>query len=174
MSKKSRPKSGWIMLGITVILYIFAAFFEPSKAMLSLEKSFDILKMIAPILIIVLLVMALINTFIKPKSVVKHLGEESGIKGWFIAITGGVISHGSTYIWYPILSELRDNGAKNGLIVAFFYARSIKLPWIPVMISYFGLSFTLLLSIYILLGAWIQGVIADRLITQKSIKGSEI
>ena len=121
MSKKSRPKSGWIMLGITVILYIFAAFFEPSKAMLSLEKSFDILKMIAPILIIVLLVMALINTFIKPKSVVKHLGEESGIKGWFIAITGGVISHGSTYIWYPILSELRDNGAKNGLIVAFFF-----------------------------------------------------
>lgn len=107
--------------------------------------------------------MALLSSLIKPKKIVKYLGKESGIKGGIVALAGGVLSHGSSYVWYPILGDLRNQGARDGLIVAFFYARAIKLPWLPVMIGYFGITFSLLLSFYILLGAWIQGVIADKM-----------
>ena len=169
IKQRAKPKnrSGWIMLAITIILYVVIAFLEPSLAFSSLSKSLDILKMITPILLIVLLIMALLGTFINSKSIVKNLGEGSGVRGWIISLAGGVLSHGSTYIWYPILSELRNAGAREGLIVAFFYARAIKLPWVPVMIGYFGFSFTLLLTIYILLGAWIQGLIANKIIIKK-------
>jgi len=34
-----------------------------------------------------------------------------------------------------------------------FYARAIKLPWLPVVVGYFGIAFTLVLTFYILLGA---------------------
>ena len=151
------------MLTITLILYGVTAFLDPSIARFALNKSLDVLMMIAPILLIVFFLMALLATFIKPKSIAKHLGEESGLKGWFVALAGGILSHGPGYVWYPMLSELRNHGARDGLIVAFFYARAIKLPWLPVMIGYFGIAFTLVLSIYILLGAWIQGVIADKM-----------
>ena len=151
------------MLAITLILYGVTAFLDPSIARFALNKSLDVLMMIAPILLIVFFLMALLATFIKPKSIAKHLGEESGLKGWFVALAGGILSHGPGYVWYPMLSELRNHGARDGLIVAFFYARAIKLPWLPVMIGYFGIAFTLVLSIYILLGAWIQGVIADKM-----------
>lgn len=168
MKKESLPKqtnrSGWIMLCITVILYAITTFVNPTVSSNALIKSFDILKMIIPILLIVFFLLALVTALIKPKSIAKHLGEDSGLKGWFFALIGGVISHGSGYIWYPILNELRNNGARSGLIVAFFYARAIKLPWLPVMIGYFGITFTLVLSFYILLGAWIQGIIADKII----------
>lgn len=168
MKKESLPKptnrSGWIMLCITVILYAITTFVNPAISINALVKSFDILKMIVPILLIVFFLLGLVTTLIKPKSIAKHLGEDSGLKGWFFALTGGVISHGSGYIWYPILNELRNNGARNGLIIAFFYARAIKLPWLPVMIGYFGITFTLVLSFYILLGAWVQGIIADKII----------
>jgi len=169
IKKKGKPKnrSGWVMLSITIILYVVIAFLEPSLAISSLNKSLGILKTILPILLIVLLIMALLGTFINSKSIVKHLGEGSGVRGWIISLAGGVLSHGSTYIWYPILSELRNAGAREGLIVAFFYARAIKLPWIPVMIGYFGFTFTLLLSIYILLGAWVQGIIANKIIKKR-------
>ena len=169
MKKKSKSKSrsGWIMLAVTLILYIVTVFLDPSIAHSALNKAMDTLKMIAPIMLFVFFLMALLNTFIKPKKIAKHLGEDSGLKGVLAALGGGVLSHGPSYVWYPILSDLRNHGARDGLIVAFFYARAIKLPWLPVMIGYFGIAFTLVLSIYILLGAWMQGVIADKLTAKK-------
>lgn len=162
-AKKPANLSGWILLGVTVMLYGVTAFLDASLARAALGKSLNVLKMIAPILLIVFFLMALLNTFIKPKSIAKLLGKESGLKGWFFALAGGIISHGPGYIWYPMLSDLREHGARDGLIVAFIYARAIKLPWLPVMVGYFGITFTLVLTFYVLLGAWMQGLIADKL-----------
>jgi len=162
-SSKPKNRSGWIMLAITLFLYGVTAFFDASITRSALNKSLDTLKMITPILLVVFFLLALMNTFIKPKSIVKYLGKESGLKGWLFALVGGVLSHGSSYVWYPMLNELRNHGARDGLIVAFFYARAIKLPWLPVMVGYFGIAFTLVFSFYILLGAWMQGVIADNI-----------
>ena len=166
---KPANRSGWIMLSITLILYGITVLTDPSVARDALDKSLNVLKMITPILLLVFFLMALLNTFIKPKSIAKHLGKNSGLKGWFFALAGGILSHGSSYIWYPMLSELREHGARDGLIVAFFYARAIKLPWLPVMVSYFGIVFTLVLIFYILLGAWIQGFIADKMTAKSSV-----
>jgi len=151
------------MLGVVCTLYIILYFFNADKTISSLFASLKVLKMIVPILLIVFFLMALLNTFVNEKSIAKHLGKESGAKGWFIALFGGILSHGPGYIWYPMLQELRNKGALDGLVVAFVYARSIKLPWLPLMINYFGISFTIVLSFYIILGAFIQGIIANRL-----------
>ena len=159
--KRSKNRSGWIMLGIVSLLYLLTFSLDPSAGKASALAAFKTLKTIAPILLIVFFLIALLNTFIKPKKIAQHLGEKSGFKGWVIALAGGVLSHGPGYIWYPMLSDLREHGARDGLIVAFFYARSIKLPWLPLMISYFGFAFTVLLTLFILIGAWLQGVIID-------------
>ena len=161
--KQKKNRSGYIMLGVVCTLYIVLYFFNADKTVASLLASLNVLKIIAPILLIVFFLMALLNTFINEKSIAKHLGEDSGAKGWFIALFGGILSHGPGYIWYPMLQELRNKGALDGLVVAFIYARAIKLPWLPIMISYFGISFTIVLSFYTVLGAFIQGVIANRL-----------
>ncbi|MGB5444339.1 MAG: permease [Psychromonas sp.] len=151
------------MLTITLILYAITFFSDPSVALSAVNKSLVSLKMVAPILLVVFLLMALLNSFIKPKKIAKYLGQESGLKGEIIALTAGVVSHGPTYVWYPILQELRNHGARDGLIVAFLYARAIKLPWLPMMIGYFGIAFTLILTVYILLAALLQAVIVDKL-----------
>lgn len=161
--KQSKNKTGTIMLGIVGTLYAVLYFFNADKTVASLLASANVLKMIAPILLVVFFLMALLNTFIDEKSIAKHLGEESGAKGWFIALFGGILSHGSGYIWYPMLQELRNKGARDGLVVAFLYARAIKLPWLPLMISYFGIGFTIILSVFTVIGAWVQGVITNRL-----------
>jgi len=161
--KQTKNKSGYIILGVVSTLYIVLYFFNADKTVSSLFASLKVLKIIVPIFLIVFFLTALLNTFIDEKNIAKYLGKESGVKGWFIALFGGILSHGSGYIWYPMLQELRNKGALDGLIVAFLYARSIKLPWLPLMISYFGISFTIVLSFYIILGAFIQGVIANRL-----------
>ncbi|MBW2688902.1 MAG: permease, partial [Deltaproteobacteria bacterium] len=95
------------------------------------------------------------------KQIIKHLGKKSGAKGWLVALLAGVISHGPMYAWYPMIENLRSHGLRDGLIVVFFYARAIKLPLLPLMIDYFGVSFTLILSFYILIGSLIQGWILE-------------
>ena len=154
------------MLGIVSVLYIITFFLSPETGKQALAASGGVLKMIAPILLIVFFLMALLNTSIDSKYIAKHLGKESGVKGWLIALGGGILSHGPAYVWYPMLSEMREQGARDGLIVAFFYTRSIKLPWLPLMVSYFGLLFTVLLTFFVILGAWLQGLIADRLLSK--------
>lgn len=160
-------RSGWIMLGITTLLYLIAAFYSGEKALTALEKSLGILQQIVPIILVVFFLMGLLNTFINPKKIAANLGRSSRLRGWSIALAGGILSHGPGYIWYPLLADLRSHGARNGLIVAFFYARAIKLPWLPVMVSYFGLTFSILLCFYILIAAWMQGLIAEKMLARQ-------
>jgi len=160
-AKKPRC-SGCTLLTLTLLFYGAAALLAPDKTLTAIGESLSILMKILPVLLVVFFLTALLNTYIRPKSIAKHLGGGARLRGWAIALLGGVLSHGPGYVWYPMLADLRSQGARDGLIVAFFYARAIKLPWLPVMVSYFGIAFTLVLCFYILLGAWLQGVIADK------------
>lgn len=163
---KSGPKSraGWIMLGLCSFGYLLTFAMDTAKGEAALHAAADTLATIAPILLAVVFLMALMNTYIDPKSIKKHLGKASGLRGWSIALFGGVASHGSTLIWYPMLAEFRTHGVRDALIVAFLYARAIKVPWLPVMVGYFGLTFTITLCVYIIAGAWVQGVLAQKLL----------
>jgi len=162
--KKVKNRGSWIMLGVVALLYVVTFIMNVEAGKEALLAAWEILKMIAPILLLVFFLMALLNTFVDSKNIAKHLGAESGVRGWIIALLGGVLSHGPAYIWYPMLADLRKHGAKDGLVIAFFYTRSIKLPWLPLMISYFGLAFTVVLTLLVILSAWIQGIIADKIV----------
>ncbi|MDA3786163.1 MAG: permease, partial [Deltaproteobacteria bacterium] len=118
---------------------------------------------VLPIFAVVIIFTALLNYALQPKQIVQHLGEKSGAKGWLLALLAGVISYGPMYAWYPMITDLRSQGLRDGLIVVFFYARAIKLPLLPLMLDYFGAPFTLVLSVYILLGAFLQGWIFEQL-----------
>lgn len=155
------------MLFIVVSLYLLAAMLDPGSALKALQISLGVLKTILPILLVVLFLMTVINSYIQPKHLSHYLGKNSGIKGWLIALIGGVFFHGPSYLWYPMLSDLRARGVNEGLIIAFFYARSIKVPWLPMMAGYFGIAFTVILTIYILLAAVIQGKLAEKILSPK-------
>ncbi|MBW2683367.1 MAG: permease [Deltaproteobacteria bacterium] len=153
---RGKPFFAAVLIG-----YVILAFLNFSGAIAALQKSGMTLLKILPILAVVILMTATINFFLQPKQIVKHLGKESGAKGWLAMLFAGVISHGPMYAWYPLIDDLRRHGMRDGLIVVFFYARAIKIPLLPLMIDYFGLLFTLILSLYILLGAIIQGLILE-------------
>jgi uncharacterized membrane protein YraQ (UPF0718 family) len=125
---------------------------------------------IAPILLVVVVVMFLTNLFFENKSISRFLGEGSGFRGWTVAIAGGIVSSGPIYMWYPLLSDLKEKGMRDSLIATFLYNRAIKIPLFPMMIYYFGWDFTLALSIYMVLFSVVNGVIVQRL-TQRGAEG---
>lgn len=143
------------------IAYAALLLFKQEAGLHALKIAGTVLGRIVPILAVVICFSALLQYFVGPERLARHLGDESGARGWFWALVAGVISHGPMYAWYPLLEDLRTRGMRDGLLTAFFYARAIKVPFLPLMIGYFGWAFTLLLSLYILLGALIQGWIVQ-------------
>jgi len=160
MKKQGKPFTfrGKYLFLTVLCFYILFFLVNSQSAFLALQKSTTVLTRILPIIAVVIVFTALLNFFLQPKQMARHLGHESGIRGWFWSLLAGVISHGPMYAWYPLLEDLREHGMKDELIVVFFASRAIKIPLIPVMIDYFGLAFTFLLSFYMLFGALLQGI----------------
>lgn len=168
--KKARITGHYLLL--TVLSgYALLFYFYPDKTIQAALQSFSTLQHLLPVFIVVIVLMAIFSVVISAAGLDRWLGNESGIRGWFIALIGGILSHGSSYLWYQMLADLRKQNMKDGLIITFLYARAIKLPWLPLMISYFGYAFTLLLMFYIIIGALIQGLIAEKI---KPLKQNKI
>ncbi len=148
----------FVIIGLYGILLIFF----PFKVEIALQTTWVLLLKISPILLLVILLTALINYFINPKELSKHLSKESGFKAWILALGAGILSHGPMYAWYPLIEELRKKGLRDSLIGMFFYARAVKLPLLPIMIEYFGLKYTTILNLYIILGSFLQGLIIEK------------
>jgi uncharacterized membrane protein YraQ (UPF0718 family) len=123
---------------------------------------------IAPILLLVFAVMFFTNLFFESSRMVRFLGKGSGLQGWMVTIAGGIASSGPIYMWYPLLSDLKEKGMKDALLAAFLYNRAVKIPLLPMMVYYFGWSFTLLLSIYMVLFSVVNGVLVQVLAREGS------
>jgi uncharacterized membrane protein YraQ (UPF0718 family) len=167
MNEKGKGKGkkeryyGLYFLGSVILLYIVLFLVKPESSQQALKVSGEVLFQIAPVLLLIFIFMVALNYFLNPKTVSKYVGQGSGIKGWLLAITTGMLSHGPIYIWYPLLKELQDQGMRNGLIAAFLYNRAIKLPHLPLMVYYFGPVFVVLLLIYMVIASIIEGKLIE-------------
>lgn len=159
MKKQEKPFSfrGKYFFAFVCCVYLLIFVLDQEKAIAALFRGGAVLEKVLPIFLVVIVLTSLLNYLLKPKKITAHLGEESGLKGWLWALASGVVSHGPMYIWYPFFEELLGNNVRKGLIVTFFASRTIKLPMLPMMIDYFGVTFTVVLTLYILICALIQG-----------------
>ena len=153
----------WYFLVVVIILYLITGLLKFDAILPSLQFSLNILINVIPIFILVFIIMVVVNYYITPEAVNKYLGKSSGIKRWVIAIIGGIISTGPIYMWYPMLKELKKKGVNYGFISTFLYNRAIKPPVIPMIIFYFGLSFTIILTFVMIIMSVIQGLIFEKL-----------
>lgn len=162
--------SGWIFLGICILIYGGVILFDTTLGDQIIKKFLSILWEILPVLIIVILFVFFFNLFLDPKKISKLFGEKSGLKGWSLALIGGVLSSGPGYMWYPMLEDLKKRGMRNSLAVAFLYNRGMQIPLLPMMIFYFGFWFTIFMTIYMMIFSVINGVVVERLIALKRPK----
>jgi uncharacterized membrane protein YraQ (UPF0718 family) len=162
-ANKKRGRGGWYFLAGVVLLYVITAIIEPETIGEALPFAVDIFQKVVPVLFLVFLLLLLGDLFLNPALVKRYLGEGTGMRGWLLAMVGGVLSTGPIYAWYPFLLELRHKGMRNALIIVFLYSRAVKLPLLPLMIHYFGWLFTLMLSLYLLLFSIINGLLFEKL-----------
>ena len=153
-----------VFLLVIATLYTALAAYDIALFMETLRAFVDLLGKVVPVLLLVFVMMFVVDLVVEPGTVKKRLGKGSGSVGWSVAVLGGVLSTGPIYVWYPLLEDLRKKGVKDSLIVAFLYARAVKIPMAPMMIYYFGWTFTAVLYMYIIVFSVLNGVLVERLL----------
>ncbi|UUX93293.1 permease [Methanoplanus endosymbiosus] len=161
---KGISKSGWYFFAFVLILYAVVAAFDISAVLRALNIFSGLIVQIAPVLSLVFVFILVTDLLVKPDKIIKYLGSESGITGWLVAIAGGIISSGPVYVWFPFLAELRRKGMRPSLAAVFLYNRAVKVPLLPLMIFYFGVLFTVVLTVYMLIFSVISGYLTEILV----------
>ncbi|TYB30842.1 MAG: permease [Candidatus Mcinerneyibacterium aminivorans] len=164
--KKKKLKNNFIFLFCVILLYIILSFVNFDKIQKSLIISKNIIFMVLPIFLIVIVFMTIIN-LVPNRIIKKYLGKDSKIISWLMAIFGGVFSHGPIYAWYSFLEEMEQKGMSKGRIATFLYSRAIKIPLLPLMISFFGITFTIIYNIWLFIFSIIQGLLIDLIMGKK-------
>ncbi len=149
----------WWLLIFVACLYGGLAIINMTLFQESITFFWQTFTQILPTVIIVFGLMFIFNIFVTTDMLVVHLGHSKKIRGWVIAIVSGIISSGPIYMWFPLLSDLKEKGVRDSFLAAFLYSRSIKVPLLPMMIYYFGFAFTVVISVYIIIFSVINGLV---------------
>lgn len=156
ISKRRIPRT-WLfpasVLGIYGILFAEI----PDEAFQAFECSGKIFLNILFPFCLVFILMVFLNLLLRPRHISKWLDKGVGIRGVLLTMTAGILSMGPIYAWYPLLNNLYERGFPNSLIAVFLGNRSIKPFLLPLMISYFGWAYTLILTVLSALGTLVIG-----------------
>ncbi len=161
MKLKEISKS-WYFLLIMVIVYILSYFFYTDIFTSSISFAWKIFESIIPLLFIIFAIMLIVNKIFETNIFKKYLLSRRK-RTWFVAIGTGILSTGPIYMWYPLLNDLQKRGARPGFIATFLYNRAIKIPMLPMLIFYFGLTYTIVLTIVMIIFSLIDGFIVEKI-----------
>ncbi len=157
---------GWHFFLLMSMIYLGLFIFFPSF----FNKCFTFFKQtflnILPIFLIIFVLMVFTNRYIDSRFVMRHI-KGNKIKSWLYALIGGILSTGPAYMWYPLLKDLKENGVNNREIACFLYSRAIKPVFLPLLILYFGLKYTIVLTLVMIFLSFLQGVLITCLAKDK-------
>jgi len=87
----------------------------------------------------------LFEVWVDHKTVEKHLGEESGTKGYLWALVLSSITVGGVFVAFPVAYSLHKKGAAFGVIFAYIGATAVcRIPMNLFELSFMGIKFTVI------------------------------
>jgi len=165
--KSDKSYAGIYFLLIVAVLWCIVLMIDIKKVFDAWQFFIGILLKIIPVIILIFILMIFINYFIRQNTLTKYLGRDSGFQGWIIATIAGILSTGPIYLWYPLLNDMQKQGVRDGLIATFIYNRAIKLPLLPLLIMYFGLAYTSILTVVVIIASFFQGYLTEKIVEVK-------
>ena len=93
----------------------------------------------------IFLLLGLFEVWINRKLIEKHLGEESGIKGYIWALILSTTITGGLHIAFPIAYTIYKKGASLRIVLAYIsFATVCRIPMTLFELSFLGIKFTVI------------------------------
>lgn len=132
----------WFVFFIFLNLLLFLVDQATGKqaAINTISNFYEMLKVLPPIFILI----GLFDVWVPRETLVKYMGEGSGLKGMLLAFFLGSFTAGPLYASFPVAVILMKKGSKFSNVLIFIGAwSSTKLPLMLFETTNLGLSFTL-------------------------------
>lgn len=153
-----------IFLSISLLLLIISPNEGKNVFRLATNDFKTMLMTIPPIFIMI----GLMDVWIKKETMIKHMGEDSGIKGLFWAFLLGTIGAGPTYGAFPIAALLIKKGAKIAYAIFFLGIWSaVKLPLVIFEVTAMGMRFTIIHTSIMIFTYLFGAIIIEKLLSEK-------
>ncbi len=125
-----------------VVISIFTGFAPGQRSGLNL---LSFLKEMAGVLPPAFILIGLFEVWVKREVIERHLGEESGVKGYFWAFLLAGTMVGGLYVTLPLCYILQKKGASLDILFTFINASAIcRIPMTLFEISFLGIPFTVI------------------------------
>ena len=164
MGQKKNKKGGIIILAGIIITAVILLVLYPENRTPSIEASTSLLKELIFILPAVMVLMGLFSVWVSKATVVKYMGQASGIKGLGLAMFIGMMPTGPLYVAFPMASMLLKKGARIANIIIFLSAWAcIKLPQELVEMRFMGFKFMIIRLSFTIIMVIIMGLIIEKI-----------
>ncbi|OIK15061.1 permease [Bacillus sp. MUM 13] len=161
----------FILLSGLLLIAILNQSIAIKAVQLTGNSMIDMLFLLPPIFILV----GLLDQWVKKETLIRYMGEKSGIYGIFFSLFLATVAAGPLYIAFPIAVLLLKKGASVRYLVFFLGAWStVKLPVLIYEFTSFGPEFTLIHICFGLMFYYVTGLLFEKYYDQKKLLKHDI
>lgn len=156
------------ILSFSLFGYLVLLIFRSDLILHALSKSSYYFSEMLQILPAVFVLTALIQTWVPTKTIVKHFGSSSGLKGKFISLAIGSLSAGPIYAAFPVCQMLLNKGATiSNIIIILSSWAVVKVPMLLNEVKFMGFKYMIVRWFLTIITIFIMAYIIDR-VTKKT------
>jgi uncharacterized membrane protein YraQ (UPF0718 family) len=125
-----------IITGLCLIISFIA---DRQKTWVALKKSFKMFINLLPVLLLMLGLVSIFLFLIPNETIIKYIGKDSGIEGWFVAALVGSIALIPGFVAFPLCAILIKSGVGYPTIAVFITTlMMVGIISLPVEAKFFG------------------------------------
>ena len=172
MKKNIKIRIAYISIYFLFLAVSFVLRYNPGK-----EIGFNFVSFLLYMLKILpcaFILIGLFEVWVKKEVIEKHLGEESGIRGyaWVILLAGTIA--GGLLVAFPIAYSLYNKGAKLSIVFTYIGAAAIcRIPMTLYEASFMGVKFTMIRLLFSLPLVIITSILLEKYLSKRNYKMAE-
>lgn len=153
-----------IFAAVNIVLLFTLPDMGMNSLTITANNAKEMLSIIPPIFVL----LGLLDVWVKRETMIKFMGEGSGLLGILFAFFLGSAAAGPLYAAFPIAGILLKKGSKFSNVLIFIGAWSTtKVPMLLMEASYMGMRFTIIRLVLSLFGIIAITYITEKLLSQK-------
>jgi len=150
-----------LVLSIFSIACLIVSFlFDPRKTLIGIRKGLKMLINLLPVLLLMLVLVSIVLFLIPNETLVRYMGEGSGVNCWITAEALGSVALIPGFIAYPLCGILIKSGVAYPVIAVFITTLMMTgFITLPVEAKFFGWRTSIIRNLFILVAALFIGLI---------------
>jgi uncharacterized membrane protein YraQ (UPF0718 family) len=161
-------------LVLSIIMLIVISFIDMKLTYTAFENTWGQLSVMLMIVPPIFILIGLFDVWIPRETIIKLMGEKSGVKGMALAFFLGAFSAGPTIAAFPIAMIMIKKGAKYSNVLFFLMVwSSLKLPIVFFQITTIGLKLSTIINVTMLIVFIIGAIVSEKLLSKDELKEIE-